>query len=414
MSEQVQRVERYWLSPNATLGKYCHHSKGLFNEANWLIKTWLDKTGTWLRYGMLNWLMKDVRQSRNYKELPAQTAQQILITLDKSWTSFFRSIKDWKMNPEKYQAKPEPPKFKKRSGEHTLFFTKQQTKFQQGFVTLPKIIGIHRKITLLATTLVNGARIKPYGVGYLLEVIYTKNKAEIPVTTERQAAIDLGLNNLIIMVNKIGLQPIAIKGEKIKALNQWFNKQLAKLRHIYDKTKVRSGQKIIIRMLKRKRQLEAWFHKISRYIVNWCIEHNIEHLIVGYNEQWKQNINIGRRNNQNFVQIPFYNLLYMLRYKCEDAGLEFTTEEEAYTSKCSFLDLETIEKHEQYVGRRIKRGMFRSGQGILINADVNAAYNILRKVSPHAIDSMLTAEGLVDAGFLKKTRGLHPKRVQVV
>lgn len=414
MTKPVQRVERYWLPPNKTLGFYCHLSKNLFNEANYQIKCYMNQDKKWLRYSLLNWLMKDVRQSKNYTSLPAQTAQQILRALDGSWSDFFKQIKDWKKHPEKYLGMPRPPKYKRKNGEHTLFFTSQQIRINDDYILLPEITGIVRKMSVPIHHKIKGARIIPQGIGYIMEVIYERNVPDTTTLEERIAAIDLGLNNLIAMVNNIGKRPIIIKGGKVKALNQWFNKQLAKLRRIYSKTNVKIGKQQLIIMLKRKRQLTDLFHKVSHYIIKWCKKHHIDKLILGYNEKWKQNINIGSRNNQNFVQIPFYRLKKMLEYKCEDAGIQFEMTEESYTNKCSFLDQETMEHHENYLGRRIKRGMFRSAQGILINADINAAYNIMRKVSPHALDFMLTAEGLVDAFFLRKIRGLHPERVRVV
>ena len=137
MSEQVQRVERYWLPPNETLSQLCHYSKNLFNEANYQIKYYMDQDQKWLRYSFVNWLMKDVRQSRNYKLLPAQTAQQILKMLDSSWSAFFRSIKDWKKHPEKYNGKPNPPRYKRKNGEHILYLTNQQLRFKDGMVKFP-------------------------------------------------------------------------------------------------------------------------------------------------------------------------------------------------------------------------------------------------------------------------------------
>ena len=414
MTKLVQRVERYWLPPNKTLSFYCHLSKNLFNEANYQIKYYMNKDKKWLRYSLLNWLLKDVRQSKNYKELPAQTAQQILRALDGSWSDFFKQIKDWQKYPDKYQGMPRPPKYKKKNGEHSLFFTSQQIRIKGDYIHLPEMTGIVRQMDVPRYHKVKGARIIPQGIGYIMEVIYERDAPDTITLEERLAAIDIGINNLIAMVNNIGLQPIIIKGGKVKALNQWFNKQLAKLRRIYSKTNVKFGKQQIVILLKRKRQLTDFFHKVSHYIIKWCKKHRIDKLILGYNEKWKQDINIGRRNNQNFVQIPFYRLKKMLEYKCENYGIQFEVTEESYTSKCSFLDQETIGKHKHYAGRRIKRGMFRSAQGILINADVNAAYNIMRKVNPHALNFMLTAEGIVDAGLLRRIRGLHPERVQVV
>jgi putative transposase len=144
-------------------------------------------------------------------------------------------------------------------------------------------------------------------------------------------------------------------------------------------------------------------HKASRYVVNWCVDHGIDTLVVGKNDGWKQDIGMGKRNNQNFVSIPFESLLEKLAYKCEDAGIRFVETEESYTSKCSFLDGETMEHHNHYVGKRVKRGLFRSATGIKINADVNGSYNIIRKAFPEAMQ------------LAKADRGcaLHPVRITI-
>jgi putative transposase len=142
---------------------------------------------------------------------------------------------------------------------------------------------------------------------------------------------------------------------------------------------------------------------MSRFIVNWCIEHEIDTLVVGKNDEWKQEINLGRKNNQNFVSIPFESLIKKLAYKCEDASIRFCETEESFTSRCSFIDKESIEHHDEYLGKRVTRGLYRSATGIKINADVNGAYNILRKAFPEA------------AWFARGDRGcaLHPARINI-
>ncbi len=203
------------------------------------------------------------------------------------------------------------------------------------------------------------------------------------------------------MVNNIGDSPIVINGKSIKALNQYFNKRKSRLQSIYDKIGVKIGKRQQRMFLKRKRQIKDRLHKSSRFVIDWCLQHNIDTLVVGYNQTWKQNINIGKRNNQHFVNIPFFMLIKQLEYKCEDEGIQFITTDENYTSKCSFLDNEPIQKHSKYLGRRIKRGMFQSSTGTLINADVNGAYNIMKKVVPNAF-----AEGIEGVG-------LHPERIEL-
>lgn len=141
--------------------------------------------------------------------------------------------------------------------------------------------------------------------------------------------------------------------------------------------------------------MDYYIHAASRFIVNKLVERGVSHLIVGKNEGWKQNIKIGTRNNQHFVSIPHSKFINQLIYKCELVGIKVTTSEESYTSKCSFLDMEPIAKHSKYQGNRVKRGLFKSSQGMRINADLNASLNILRKVVGDSVFNRDSVERLV-------------------
>ena len=175
------------------------------------------------------------------------------------------------------------------------------------------------------------------------------------------------------------LKPILINGKPLKSINQYYNKKLANL-----KSKLRNEKKTSKRIKsltnKRNNKVNDYLHKTSRLITNYLVSNNINTLVVGKNKEWKQDVNIGKKNNQNFVQIPHSRLIDMLLYKCKLRGINVIITEESYTSKCSFLDDEGIKKHKVYKGNRIKRGLFKSSEGVLINADVNGSLNILKKV----------------------------------
>ena len=195
----------------------------------------------------------------------------------------------------------------------------------------------------------------------------------------------MGLNSLITAVNNVGLQPFVIKGGVVKSRNHFYNKINGYLQSKKDKQRYAFQTKGQLKILKnRNNQMQDIFHKISHKLVNYCISHNIGTIIIGYNPGWKQNLNLGIRTNQNFVQIPFAKLIDMIKYKAKFVGVNVSTHEEDYTSKCSFLDNEPIEKHAVYCGKRIKRGLFRTKRGNLINADVNGALTILIKAIPTA------------------------------
>jgi putative transposase len=226
-------------------------------------------------------------------------------------------------------------------------------------------------------------RIVPAGNRYKVEIVHEHHvPALLSPDPKRIASIDLGLNNLVTMTNDIGEQPIVINGKIAKSMNQYFNKKRAKLmRNVGDQG---TSDRLWKLTMKRNHKIGDLMHKASHDVVQWCIEHGIDTLVVGKNDGWKQGINIGKRNNQHFVAIPFENLLQKLAYKCEDAGIRFVETDEAYTSKCSYLDSEQIGMHETYLGRRVSRGLFRSATGTTINADLNGSYNIMRKAFPNA------------------------------
>jgi putative transposase len=176
----------------------------------------------------------------------------------------------------------------------------------------------------------------------------------------------------------IGIKPILINGRIIKSINQYYNKKVASLKEKLPKG-IFTSKKIQFLSRKRKNKINDYFHKASAYILHYLINNDVSKIVIGHNTSWKQNIKLGRRNNQNFVYIPYNSLIEMLKYKCELNGIEVVIREEAYTSKCSFLDIEDIGKQEKYQGTRTKRGLFISANGKEINADINGALNILRK-----------------------------------
>lgn len=183
--------------------------------------------------------------------------------------------------------------------------------------------------------------------------------------------------------NKRGLKSLIVNGRPLKSINQFYNKQKASMQSELP-DKLYTSKRINKLTLKRELKINDYLHKASNFLINWCLENELNTVILGYNEFWKTEINIGKRNNQNFVNIPFEKLAWMIEYKSRKVGITLKKHEESYTSKCSFLDLEVIKKHENYLGKRIKRGLFMSGGSLLINSDVNGSLNILRKAVPTA------------------------------
>jgi putative transposase len=378
---EVKRVERIWLTPSDDLDRLCHLSKNLFNEANYIVRQELFASGKWIRYAAL---ANTLKASENYKALPAQTAQQTLKLLDRNWKSFFNAMKVWKAHPELFKARPRPPHYKAKEGVFTLVFTNQQAKLKDGKLILPQKVEELGVKTRVKDGL-REVRIIPQGVGYIMELVYNKGITPPKRDKMRVAGIDLGVRNLVTVADNIGSgKPIVVKGGVAKSINQFYAKEKARLRSICDL----QGQKTTKRLRKlddkRKRKLEDYLHKVSRVVVDHCAKQNIGTLVIGHNGDWKQRANIGRRNNQTFVQIPFFSLIEKIQYKAEEAGIKILQVDEGHTSKCSFFDGESVEHKDEYVGKRISRGLFRTAKGRIMNADVNASLNIIRKAVPNA------------------------------
>lgn len=378
-----RRTERIWMKDSFILKQLSRASKNLYNYANYIFKKQLEMKHFTSTYE----LMDIVRYHPTYHALPAHSSQQLIKSLVKSWKSYFRALKAYKKNPSKFLGQPRSPKYKRKNGFHTIFFTSNQVKIKDGFVIFPKRVGL--KIETRLVKAIKAARIIPKNEQFLLELIYEVELKELKISTNI-AAVDLGVNNLISSVNNV-TKPVIIKGRKLKSINQWFNKEKARIQSIYMKQGINNGNVFSKLQNKRYKQMEDYLHKASKLFIDHCVKNSIDTIVIGYNEGWKQQVKIGKVNNQNFVSIPFLNLVNKIRYKAEDNGISVIVTEESYTSKCSFLDNEEVRKHVNYKGNRVSRGLFRSGNGQYLNADLNSAGNIIRKVFP------MYSYGVVDA-----------------
>ncbi|MFX1285340.1 MAG: RNA-guided endonuclease InsQ/TnpB family protein [Promethearchaeota archaeon] len=393
---RVIRTEQIWLKPRKTFSWLCHLSKNLYNERNYLIRQEFFNHSKWIRYNSLYHLLKT---SDNYHQLPAQTAQQVLKILDKNWKSFFIAIKAWKKNKSKFNRRPKPPGYKPKNGEFLVVFTNQQVKLKDNILFFPKKVSFQIKTRLQDKANIREVRIIPKGVGYVVEIVYKKEIHLKLLNKDNIVAIDLRLTNLITMVNNNGLKPFIIKGGVIKSINQYYNKNRARIQSTYDRQGIKTGKTMRKLTTKRNKKINDYFHKTSRKVIEYCEMNDIGTVVIGYNPDWKHNCQIGKRNTQNFVTIPYSKLVHKLEYKATELGITVIRQEESYSSKCSFLDNEPIEHHRKYLGRRMTRGLFKSHKGIIINADVNGAYNILKKAFLNAVD----ADRIEDVG-------LHPTR----
>ncbi len=389
--ENVLRTERIKLNPSFTLMQLARQSKNLYNYANYIIKKQLQMSKYMTpEYELVNML----RYHPCYTCMPAHSAQQTLKFLVQAWKSYFQSKKEFRKNPAKYLfEEPQSPKYKKKTGFHTIYFTKNQLRMkEEGWVYFPKRVGLKVK-TRLDKKNIHHVRILYKGTSFIVELVYEEELEEFQeLESDRILAMDLGVNNLISGVSN-GMSPFLISGRKLKAINQWYNKEKARIQSVYDLQGLKEyGQKMQHLIDKRNWRVEDYIHKASRIVINQCLKNNLDTIVIGYNQKWKQKTSMGKRSNQNFVHIPFLKLVHHIRYKGEEVGIKVHLTEESYTSKCSFVDDERLGKHKKYAGRRIKRGLFKSKEGVLLNADLNAAGNIGRKVFP-----VVFTYGTVDA-----------------
>lgn len=408
----MKLVYKFHIGKNEELSRLCKISNNLYNQALYVFRNTLSEEDKWLSYYELNKILIDMENLEgevNYKLLKAQCSQQVLRVLDKNIKGYYKSVQDFKKNPSKYRGKPELPKYRKRGSEFTLFYTNQSCSIKNGkiklsndlFIDIPQYDKYHDRIRDFKQV-----RIIPMFAGYKVEIVYDLDVSNnMDVKEHKVASIDLGIDNLVTLISEDF--NFIFSGKFVKSYNQFFNKTLSNLNSIKDLQNIKGTTNRIKKLYyDRDRYLEDVFHKISRMIVNLLTGSKITKLVVGYNKGWKTGVNIGKGNNQKFVQIPFARLISYLEYKCELLGIEFVTNEESYTSKCDSLALEPISKHESYLGKRVRRGLFQSSVGKLINADVNGALNIMRKVVG---DSDEVIQRIINSGLL-----FNPVRIRSV
>jgi putative transposase len=358
------------------------------------------KKAEWVRYNDLNSILKN---HETYKALPAQTSQAILKKLDLSWKSFYSSIKDWKKNPSKYTGKPSLPKYKKKDGNYQAVYPGQNINIKDGYLIIPKTSGYKIKTEVKKQQL-KELRLIPNGTHIKIEIVYKKEiektNESVKISTDRKLGIDIGVNNLMAVTsNQVDIPSFLVNGRPLKSINHNFNKKLAKSKSILDTiNKGKYTSKHISELyFKREMKIHDYFHKASKYVVDFAKENNIGTIIIGKNKGWKEEVNFRKAEKQTFIQIPFDKLIKQIKYKAEEFGIKVIPLEENYTSKVDHLALEGLGHQQKYLGKRVKRGLFKSSTGIIFNADINGAIGIIRK---EAGDSFL--EGLLKSIKEKK------------
>ena len=324
----------------------------------------------------LSWHMKtqDV-----YRAMPYATCSQICIQEKcRQWKSFYRSSSEYGKHPDKFPGRPQRPGYlDSRSGRSALVITSQNFSIaEDGRITMP---GFLKEIIIKARHKnIRQIRIITDHTGIRIMLMY-EQEAMKPKNTGSIMGIDLGINNLMTASLSSSAAPFIINGRPLKSINQYYNKTKAHLQEVAKKSNHLDITNRINRLTeKRNNKVKDYLHKASRKVIALAQEYGVKQIVIGNNQGWKQNVELGKRTNQTFVSIPYRQLIDMIRYKAELAGIRVLVVCESYTSGTSYLDGERPEKAFYDITRRTKRGLFRSNRGMMINADVNAAYQIIK------------------------------------
>ena len=381
-------------------------SKHLYNSANYVQRQYFFETKKY--YNSID-IYRQTKNLEAYRYLPTKVSKQIVRGVSEAWKSWLAALKDWSKHPEKYLGKPRKPGYNHKERDRNIVvypidaiskpaLLKGVVKLSQSNIEFPT-----------RAKNVDQVRIVPKLDHYVIEVVYT---VEAPAKSNGSyvAGVDLGLNNLMaITSNHPGIRPLLINGRPLKSINQFFNKRVAASQSIA------AGRQVKQLNSKRGKRIDNYLHNVSRRVIDWCQLNGIGQLVIGNNRGCKQDINIGKKHNQEFTQIPHFQLIKLLAYKAQLAGIEVTITEESYTSKASALDGDELPVRKTksdvkpvFSGKRVKRGLYKTNSGRTINADTNGSMNIARKVIPNFMD------GIVGLPFIPVVLGLWTKITNVV
>ena len=391
-------VERHIIKDNCFDG-ICLKSGLLYNYVLYLVRQGIF-SGNYLKEYELSTKLGRENQF-DFRNLPCAVSQQVVKQVFQVINSWIKSKKDFEKNPSKYHSAPRLPRYKKGKKQNMVVFTTSACRLKDGYIYFVKNIINPIKTNIGGDKLCQ-VRIIPQATCYVVEVIYEKKEIDFQLDKSNVLSIDLGLNNLCTCISNIGVQPFIVNGKIIKSFNQWFNKYRTKLMsYIGDR-----GISNKLKWLNNRRNfwIEDKIHKISRYIIDFCIKNNIGSIVIGLNKGWKDSIEFGKRLNQKFVEIPFSKLIDKIIYKAKLVGISVQITEESYTSKVDHLAYEPLCKHDVYLGKRKKRGLFQSSIGKLLNADINGAIGIGRKVFGDSCVSRI-----INSGF-----AFNPVRVNIL
>ena len=393
----MRQVERHWIRENHELYAICDDltfkAKNLYNAGLYQIRQSIFercKSQDEVKPSVLTWveLVSEFRKEKqsDMLALPSKVSTNILKLVGSAISSYYQLLRCYhdKSNLS-VTSKPNLPRYlHKTEGRYMLEFTNQTFSKKRGdkgeLILCPKDLNLH-----IPTQVENPkcVCIVPKLGAFVIDIIYEVE--EVPLKhTGNYAAIDLGVDNLASITFSNGVNPLLVKGSKVKSINQGYNRIIAKAQSKLP-TNQRTSKHIHRLWRNRELKLQAELHKITSFLSLYFDEMFVEKVFIGKNTGWKQEIALGKKMNQTFVNIPYNTFISQLTYKCKLRGIEVVEQEESYTSKASFVDQDEIpvygeiEEKPQFSGKRISRGLYKTKQGFLINADINGSYNILVK-----------------------------------
>ena len=411
-----QQVKHLTKEEYNILRELCRVSKNLTNQAIYNVRQHYFQEKQYLRYEANYYRVKNCE---NYKLLNSNMAQQTLKDVDSMFKSFFALIKLAKQGKYNFRY-IKLPKYLPKNGYANLIIG--MINIKDSIITLPVSNAFKKKLDrrlkvqikipkVLEDKKIKQIRIIPKFNARFFEIQYTYEvqEEEIKLDINNALAIDLGVNNLCTCVTNIG-KSFIVDGRKLKSINQFFNKQNARLQSIKDKQNIlRQTKQQFLISRKRKNRVNDYINKTCRYIINYCLSNDIGTLVIGYNQSFQSKVNLGKRNNQIFTQLPFGKIREKLEYLCKRYNINYIMQEESYTSKASFFDNDDLPTYNmdnpqkyKFNGSRVKRGLYQTKEGYYFNADCNGALNILRK--SRAVDlTVLCSRGELDT----------PKRIRI-
>ena len=380
----------------------CNLSKNLYNASLYDVRQYYFETKSYRTWQSQKTIFSKTKNP-DYYALHSTIAGEVLMQVGNQFIGFFN---------DKSNKKKRIPKYKDKNGYNVITFPKlalsQQVEFNEDKQLYTYTLCKRSYNLKIQSTKSNVKMIKfVYDeVRNLIKCfkIYEEEPSKLKKDNSRYFSIDPGLNNIVSIYNNIGIRPLLYNGRPIKSINQYYNKTNAKLRSELPSS-IKSSKRLRQLSFKRNNKIDYEMHKISTHIINEAVKNNISKIFIGNNVGWKNEIKIGRRNNQNFVNIPHTKLFNQLSYKGWLNGIEVIFTEESYTSRASFFDKDELpiyseSNHNNFSGRRVKRGLYKDGKGNIWNADLNGAANIMRKCSDKAYKGIRKTKELMKQPIL--------------